>query len=214
MHFIKSNKYVSNQQNVISLGRSDSSLCKFKFVSILLLSSKFNRPISFSLCLFSHSCPCPLLLFFQSSDLLDQLFWSCCALKLKGILIKGLIILLWIRSRLSFWSPTTTTILRNESVGTAEQLTNHLIYSHIHTHQETWMGCVCYFSPPPNLPALLIRQVTTVKVLAMGQQRHSLASGTWNSNSDSPLLSPSNALITTHPPEEQEYHVMLRKEAE
>lgn len=69
--------------------------------------------------------------------------------------------------------------VRNESLGAAAQLTNHFLYSHIHTHQENPRWVVCVTSvPPPLLPALLIRQVTTVRVLAMGQQRHSLASGT------------------------------------
>lgn len=107
--------------------------------------------------------------------------------------------------------------VRNESLGAAAQLTNHFLYSHIHTHQENpgWVVCVTSAPPPhPRLPALLIRQVTTVRVLAMGQQRHSLASGTWNSNPDSLPLTPPNALITPHPPEKKEYHVMARKEAE
>lgn len=50
--------------------------------------------------------------------------------------------------------------VRNESLGAAAQLTNHFLYSHIHshTHQENprWVVCVASV-PPPSLPALLIR---------------------------------------------------------
>lgn len=88
------------------------------------------------------------------------------------------------------------------------------LFSYSHTPRKPQMGCVCYFSPPPFLPALLIRQVTTVRFLALGQRRHSLASGTWNSNPDSLWLSPPIALTIPHPLEKQEYHVMGRKEAE
>lgn len=105
--------------------------------------------------------------------------------------------------------------VRNESLGAAAQLTNHFLYSHIHIHQENPRWVVCVTSvPPPFLPALLIRQVTTVRFLALGQRRHSLASGTWNSNPDSLWLSPPIALTIPHPLEKQEYHVMGRKEAE
>lgn len=68
--------------------------------------------------------------------------------------------------------------VRNESLGAAVQLTNHFLYSHIHTLQENPRWVVCVTSVPPLLPALLIRQVTTVRVLAKGQRRHSLASAT------------------------------------
>lgn len=58
-------------------------------------------------------------------------------------------------------------------------------FSNSHTHRHTHAPreppdglCVTSATPPVLLSALLITQVTTVKVLAMGQQRHSLASGT------------------------------------
>lgn len=43
-----------------------------------------------------------------------------------------------------------------------------LMFAH---REKPQMGCVCPSSPP--LPALLIRQVTTVRVLDAGQQRSS-----------------------------------------
>ncbi len=123
------------------------------------------------------------------------------------------------RSRLSFWSRQRKPVasqgrrgpqhgrgkeknkatgdVRNESLGAAAQLTNHFLYSHIRTPREAQMGCVRYLSSP-LLPALLIRQVTTVRVLAMGQRRRSLASGTWNSNPLSASLLPSPLLSLTH----------------
>lgn len=71
--------------------------------------------------------------------------------------------------------------VRNEILKAAMQLTNHFLYSHIHTHQEKprWAACVTSGQNPTSFPAQLIRQVATVRVLDMVQwRRHSSASGT------------------------------------
>lgn len=138
------------------------------------------------------------------------------------------------RSRLSFWSRQRKPVasqerewapnmeeerkkvmddVRNESLGPVARLTNHFLYSHIHTLEESPRWAVCVTSLP-LLPALLIRQVTTVRVLAMGQRRHSLASGTWNSNSNSLPLTPPITLIFPYPLGRQEYQVMGWEDAE
>lgn len=118
------------------------------------------------------------------------------------------------RSRLSFWSKGRPVASRAKSIEGGrnkgngwhkefQPWTSHTankpfpFFSNWHIPRETLVGwCGLLQEPPPisdptplHFPALLIRQVTTLRVLAMGQQRQSRASGTWNPRT----LAPSNA---------------------
>lgn len=122
------------------------------------------------------------------------------------------------RSRLSFWSrrpaasrgraaPPTW---KREGRARDDVKHEHFLYPHIHTPRKTPDG-LYVFLQPSRLPALVIRQATTVRVLDAGQQRRSR----WQVEPETlvPTLCclpvPKLLLPLTHQKKEQEYRVMV-----
>lgn len=125
------------------------------------------------------------------------------------------------RSRLSFWSRRPAASRGGAAPptwkreGRARDYVKHVHFlnPHIHTPRKAPDG-LYVFLQPSRLPAHVIRQVTTVRVLDAGQQRRSR----WQVEPET--LAPSLCCLLvlklllplTHSKKEQEYWVMVRKE--